>query len=279
MLFVDGTLGAGGHAAAILEQISPDGMFLGIDWDKKAAEQAKKRLMLVIQEQRLKVTLRIAAGNFGEIRDIVAQKAGKRANALLLDLGFSSDQLVSGKGFSFNRDEPLIMRYDGNIAGLTAARVLGESNEHRLAAILEQYGEEKFAKRIAKGIVKARKVKPLRTTFELVDAIRTSLPHGYRPKLHSATRTFLALRLFVNEELKNLERALKSIPDVMARDGRMAIISFHSLEDRIVKQQFRELAKNNKVRLITKKPIVPTDDEIAGNPRSRSAKLRAIQLK
>jgi 16S rRNA (cytosine1402-N4)-methyltransferase len=193
-----------------------------------------------------------------------------------MDLGFSSDQLAEeGRGFSFLRDEPLDMRLSRT--GFTAAQILNSWDESAIELILQGFGEERWAKRIAERIVERRMVKPFATTFELVEVVRSAKPKSFRDKIHPATQTFQALRIAVNGELEALELGLTKAWSALRTDGRLAVITFHSLEDRIVKNFFRDKAKEEEGRLINKKPIVASEEEIAENPRSRSAKLRIIE--
>ncbi len=279
MFYIDGTIGSGGHASSIIERIAPKGTLLGIDRDPSSVSRAKEYISHVVAEQELDVAVTIREGNFGGLAQIISEYGERRADVLLIDLGFSSDQLISGKGFSFRKDEPLIMRYDGDAGKETAAQVVNGYPEAKLAEVLKEYGGERSARRIARSIVRTRRKNRIRTTGELVEVINEALSGMYRPKLHPATRTFQALRILVNRELENLEQLLSDIPNIVAPGGRVAIISFHSLEDRLVKQRFKALASTAGAVLLTKKPITPSEGEVKRNPRSRSAKLRAITLK
>lgn len=269
---IDCTIDGGGHAMEILKKISPDGKLLGIDLDKKmiAALEAK------IKSENLN-NLIVAEGNFKNLKKIAEEKKISNVSGILIDLGWSSIQIEeSGRGFSFLKNEPLDMRYSNS--GMTAAEAVNRLDEKELADIFWQYGEERFSRRIAKKIVEARKKKRILTTFDLVEVVKTSVPRSYeRGRLHPATRVFQALRIYVNQELENLKEVLPQAVEILAPEGRLAIISFHSLEDRIVKNFFREAKKEGKLEILTKKPIVPSDEEIKANSRSRSAKLRAIK--
>ncbi len=271
--FIDGTLNGGGHALAILKEISPNGTFLGIDWDKNMIEQFKP---LVIGH---KPSVTLVNDNFKNLPMILENKKLGKADGLLLDLGLSSEQLESGdgrtgRGFSFRRDETLDMRYSEE--SKPAYEWLEKLKESELAKIIKDFGEERFASRIARAI---KKNLPIKTSKVLADIISRAVPKNYtRAKIHPATRTFQALRIFVNQELENLKTVLNCIPEILNPHGRVVVISFHSLEDRIVKYAFRNLYKENKVEILTKKPIVPSKEEILNNPRSRSAKLRAIKI-
>lgn len=265
--FIDGTVGSGGHAAEIMKRIGSKGKFLGIDWDENNLN-----------------SLVSVHGNFADLPKILEERKLGKADGLLLDLGMSSEQLErSGRGFSFLRDEPLIMRYQylgGRTSEiLTAAEVINSFSEKELADIFFKYGEERFSRRIARKIIEERRKKRILTTFELVEIIKKAVPKNYeRGRIHPATRTFLALRIFTNQELVNLEKLLNSLGQILKVGGRIAVISFNSLEDRLVKNYFRERAKNGEIEILTKKPIRPTIEEIKQNPRSRSAKLRAAIL-
>ena len=276
--FIDGTLGEGGHAIAILKQIGPRGKLLAIDWDKE--------VILNFKSQTLNFkNLILVNDSFTNLPAILKENKFGKADGLLLDLGFSSWHLEnSGRGFSFLKDEPLDMRYSSsniprmktNMPRMTAEEVINTFKENELAEIFWKYGDERFSRRIARKIIEERKRKPIRTTFNLVAIIKESVPKNYeRGRIHPATRTFLALRIFINAELENLKKVLADLPKILKVGARVAIISFNSLEDRIVKQIFKETQKSGLLKIITKKPIRPSREEIIQNPRSRSAKLRA----
>lgn len=262
---IDGTYGAGGHSALVLEQIGANGKLLALDWNEHAIHGCTERYA----EDR-RVTC--AVGNFAEMAGIARVSQFPKANGVILDLGISSDELNhSGRGFSFQEDEPLLMTYNDGEDSI--ATILKQVSENDLAVIIKTYGEERYAARIARAI---KETMPVETTRQLAEIIMRAVPNqGKKYRIHPATRTFMALRIYANKELENLETAIQNMPQVVAPGGRLAIISFHSLEDRIVKRRFREMAKEKKVTIITKKPIVPTEEEIKRNPRSRSAKLRA----
>ncbi len=276
---IDGTLGDAGHSEKILEQISPNGRLLGIDADAEAILRAKKFLENVEDRTTL------VRGNFAEIDSIVAQNNFEPVHAILIDLGWSSPQFEErGRGFSFQLDEPLDMRYDSTNGNDTAATLVQELDRDQLATIFKEYGEEKLSEQIAEAIVEKRKEQSIETTKQLTDIIL----QVYREKLktdkeipwiggiHPATKVFQALRIAVNRELDVLKEVLPKAIDVLASGGRLAIISFHSLEDRIVKHYFKS-QQGKTVNIITKKPIVCTDDEAKENPRARSAKLRIVE--
>lgn len=216
--------------------------------------------------------------NYADLPEILKENNLPKADGLLLDLGFSSAQLEkSGRGFSFLRNEILDMRYELKKGGLTAAEIINSLSEKELADVIFKYGEEGFARKIAKKIIEERKQKRILTTFDLVNAVKKTVFGNKLPL--AITRTFQAVRIYVNKELENLESILKNLQKIVKPKGRVAIISFHSLEDRLVKNCFKKLAKEGKAEILTKKPIRPSEGEIKRNPRSRSAKLRAITTK
>ncbi len=263
---IDGTYGGGGHSAALLEKIGKTGKLLAIDWNEQAAGECAEQYA---NDKRVTC----AVGNFAELPEITRLTQFPRAQGLLLDLGVSSNELEhSGRGFSFQEDEPLLMTYNDTQESVMA--LLRRASEEELADIIKTYGEERYATRIAHAIKERERKGIIETTGELSAVVETVAPRGGR--LHPATRTFMALRIAANKELDNLSCALAHIPELVAPGGRVAIISFHSLEDRLVKHCFRELKKTGHATLITKKPFIPTRDEIRVNPRSRSAKLRAL---
>jgi len=266
-LYVDGTVGPGGHAAAILERSGPEGRLLGLDRDAEVLESAGERLRPFGARARLV---------HADYRAIPRLLAGERADGVLLDLGTSSVQLdTPERGFSFRAEGPLDMRMDRS-GGETAADLVNRMSEPDLADLIYRFGEERASRRIARAIVAARRRGRIRTTAELAGIVRSAAGRARRPGLDPATRTFQALRIQVNRELEGLGPALAAIAGCLAPRGRLAVIAFHSLEDREVKQTFRLLATRG-FRILTKKPLVPGDEEMARNPRSRSAKLRAIE--
>ena len=269
---IDGTLGDGGHAAAILEQTAPDGRLLGIDLDPDARAAAAERL------QRFGTRIVIAAGNYADMAQFAGEHGFRDVAGIVLDIGIRSGQFEeSGRGFSFLRDEPLDMRFAPD-AETTAAEIVNGQSESDLTRLLREYGEERHALAIAKAIVRRRRKQTILTSVQLVDVIASAIPTGYRrAKLHFATRTFQALRIAVNGELGNLERGLTAAMTLLRPHGRVAVISFHSLEDRIVKRTFQRWAQAGRATIITKKPLTATQQEIKTNPRSRSAKLRVAE--
>jgi 16S rRNA (cytosine1402-N4)-methyltransferase len=286
-IYVDGTLGGAGHAARILEASSPDGALIGLDRDAEALRAARERLLPFGDRVKL------VHGNFAGIAEALAGFGIERIDGLLLDLGVSSHQLdMAERGFSFQQDAPLDMRMDRS-SGATAAELLNSLSEEELARIIRDFGEERWAKRIAAFIVNARGEAPIETTLRLVDIIKGAIPRGaWEERLHPATRSFQALRIAVNEELTSLEKGLDSGIRMLNRGGRVVVIAFHSLEDRIVKNSFRHFAHGctcpkglpycvcgNKplLRLLTGKPVMAGEAEVGANPRARSARLRAAE--
>ncbi len=286
-VYVDGTLGGGGHSGQILEASDPDGILLGFDRDDEAIRVAAERL------SRYGDRVRLFHRNFAELESSLKETGIDAVDGLLLDLGVSSYQLDKGdRGFSFQKDAPLDMRMDTS-CGATAEELVNNLSEKELAGIIRSYGEERWAVRIAKRIVEARRIAPLKTTLQLVDVIKGAIPRAkWEDRIHPATRTFQALRIAVNHELESLEKGLNEGIEMLRSGGRIAVISFHSLEDRIVKNIFRSFAKGcicpksaplcvcgkvPKLKVITGKPVLPGNEEIESNPRSRSAKLRVAE--
>jgi 16S rRNA (cytosine1402-N4)-methyltransferase len=271
---IDGTAGQGGHSESILKHA--DVTLLAIDADDEAVASTQLRLQKLGQRAKNAAVVR---GNFSDIKRIAHAHHLKEANKILLDLGWNMGQLASGRGFSFLHDEPLNMSYGEKPAsGFTAAEILNSWEEKTIADVLFGYGEERYARRIARAIVERREYAPFTSTLELVEVINDSVPGLYRHgKLHPATRSFQALRIAVNDELGVLERFLKDSLGILADGGRIAIITFHSIEDRLVKQTFAKWAKEGKAKLLTKKPVTATEEELSHNRPSRSAKLRGIE--
>jgi len=270
--FVDCTIGEGGHSEDILSKIGPDGKVLGIDLDPQQIVSAQ---WLNVQ---FKDRIILVNDSYVSLREIVERKNFGPINGILLDLGMSSVQLEAAhKGFSFKVDQGLDMRYNDEVNYLTAEKVVNEWPEEKIEEILRNYGEEKFSRKIAKAIVEQRKQGRIKTTFQLIEVIKSSTPSVYhRGKIHYATRTFQALRIAVNDELENVTRVLPQAISLLASDGRLVVISFHSLEDRIVKNFFASEAKKGTVKILTKKPITASTEELGKNQRARSAKLRVI---
>ncbi|TSC95618.1 MAG: 16S rRNA (cytosine1402-N4)-methyltransferase [Parcubacteria group bacterium Athens1014_26] len=273
--FIDGTFGEGGHALAILKLVGKEGKLLAIEWDKNTLDK-------LIRESHQEFSgegVIFINDNFARLPEILEEYNLGKADGLILDLGFSSNQLeLSGRGFSFNQDEPLLMTYSDD--SIPVYRILARINQKDLESIIRDFGEERFAGRVARVIVERnRRGNILKSSKELAELIKNVLPRGYeRGRIHPATRTFQALRIFANKELENLETIFKNLDKIIKIGGRVAIISFHSLEDRLVKNYFRDLGKIGKLQVFTKKPIAASDEEIMNNPRSRSAKLRAAKL-
>jgi 16S rRNA (cytosine1402-N4)-methyltransferase len=279
--FIDCTIGEGGHALAILEKTAPEGKILGIDWDQEMIKSLKSK----VETLKLSKRLILVNDSFVNLKEIVEKENFKDVEGILLDLGLSSWHLEkSGRGFTFQKDEFLDMRYGGN-SELTAEKILNKWPEKEIEKILREYGQERFAKKISKKIFEERKIKPIRTTPQLVEIIKRATPSWYHtrwapggdgyPKIHFATRTFQALRIAVNDELENLKKVLPQAIEILKKNGKLVVISFHSLEDRIVKNFFKENFQKGLCKIITKKPIRPSAEEIKSNPRSRSARLRS----
>jgi len=266
---LDCTLGAGGHSFGLLERSTPDGRLVGLDADAGAIEQAASRLAPFAGRFRL------FNRNFSELADLAPDL--EPVDAIVFDLGLSSMQLESsGRGFSFRVDEPLDMRFDPASALPTAADLLNSLAESELEQALRAYGEEPRARRLARTIVQRRVLRPFVRTGDLVAAVTAALGPA-RGRIHPATRTFQALRIAVNDELGALEAGLDAALRLLQPGGRLAVISFQSIEDRIVKWRFRGWAEAGLVHILTRKPQVPTDDELRHNPRARSAKLRVME--
>ncbi|PIZ89830.1 MAG: 16S rRNA (cytosine(1402)-N(4))-methyltransferase [Candidatus Nealsonbacteria bacterium CG_4_10_14_0_2_um_filter_35_20] len=272
--FIDCTIGEAGHSLAIIERILPNGLLLGIDWSHELIQKLK----IKYQISNIKNNLILVCDNFANLKEIVKKYVFKQVHGILFDLGLSSWHLEeSGEGFSFKKDEPLIMSYSP-APELIAKQIVNQWPGKDIERILKEYSEEKFAKRIAEEIVKARRIKPIQSTFQLVEIIKKAVPSWYQHrKIHFATKTFQALRIAVNDELNNIEKALLQALEALKPNGRLVIISFHSLEDRIIKNFFQNQAKNGLLKILTKNPLKPSLQEIKINPRSRSAKLRAAQ--
>lgn len=269
---IDCTVGAGGHAAAILERTSPDGKLLGLDLDEAALAAARSTLA------RFGSRAMLVRENYRNVTDVLPTFVSGPVQAALLDLGYSSIEIDDPtRGFSFRADGPLDMRFDRR-QELTAATVVNSWSVDDLAKTIWEYGEERYSRKIAQAIVAARRRKSIVGTLELVDVIAGAVPGFYRRGgIHFATRTFQALRIAVNDELGNVQAALPALLDALAPGGRIAVISFHSLEDRIAKEFFKDAEGEERVRIITKKPVVASEDEARKNPRSRSAKLRVAE--
>lgn len=284
--FIDGTIGGGGHTMAILEKTAPDGKVLGFDWDKEAINRCRK----ILAKYKNRVIL--INSNYTKIKEVAINEKFTKVSGILLDLGLSSDQLQqSGRGFSFQRNEPLDMRYSTDNE-LTAARILNKYSKDQLIRIFRDFGEERQAAKIAQAIIEYRKNCPFETTFQLNNLILRTKSVDPKKRIHPATQIYQALRIAVNNELENIKSVLSDCLDLLECGGRLAIITFHSLEDRIVKKYFQEESKDcrcppeipvcrcghkARLKLITRKAVRPSDKEIEENFRARSAKLRVVE--
>lgn len=286
-IYVDGTLGGAGHASKICEKLGKNGLFIGIDQDPTALAVSKERLAAYPVRQMF------VHNNFSAIKEILETIDVPLIDGMIMDLGVSSHQLdEASRGFSYMQDAPLDMRMNPN-RNFTAEDVVNGYEEEMLTKMIRDYGEEKWAKRIASFIVEARKIKPIKTTGELVEIIKKAVPAAARREgPHPAKRTFQAIRIEVNQELEILERTIRDITEALNKGGRICVITFHSLEDRIIKNIFKDLSTACKcpieypvcmcggkaaLKVITKKPILPSEEEVERNPRSRSAKLRVAE--
>ena len=274
-VIVDGTLGGGGHTFEIVKRFGKDIKIIGLDLDIDAKTRAEKILGSTPSD------FIFVNSGFQDIDKVLEDLEIKKVDKILLDLGISSFQLeIAGRGFSFLKDEPLLMtmKKEPSDTDLTARDIVNTWDEEILADIIYGFGEEKYSRKIAKMIVESRKEKEIETTFDLVKIIDEAVGKNYRGmKIHPSTRTFQALRIATNSELSNLEQVIEKGFEHLSVGGRMAIISFHSLEDRMVKQAFVKLKEKGVANVLTKKPIIPSEDEIKINPRSRSSKLRLIE--
>lgn len=283
-VYIDGTVGGGGHAVAILERIAPDGRLLGLDRDPQAVARAKKRLADFYE------SVQIVHAPYTRLEALARQHGFVPADGVLLDLGFSTLQIDDpARGFAFRFDGPLDMRYNPSGDAPTAADLVNTLPEVELADLLWRYGEERHSRRIARAIGRSR---PLETTQQLAEVILAEVGRGPDDRIHPATRTFQALRIAVNHELEMLEAVLPQAVSVLRPGGRLAVIAFHSLEDRIVKHFFKREEQDcicppelpvcrcdheATLRVLTRKPLRPSDEEVSENPRSRSARLRVIE--
>lgn len=285
-IYVDGTLGGAGHSSEIIKRLSGEGLLIGIDQDINALAASKERLAGY-------ANVKFIHSNFMEIKRILMESDIKGIDGILLDLGVSSHQLdVPERGFSYMQDAPLDMRMDTS-SGFTAREVVNNYSKSELERVIKDYGEERWASRIAEFIIRERMKKPIQTTFELVEIIKSAIPAAARREgPHPAKRTFQAIRIEVNKEIDILEKAVYDCLDVLNPGGRLCIITFHSLEDRIVKNVYKQrenpctcppsfpicvCGKKPQIKIISKKPVIPSQEEINENPRSRSAKLRIAE--
>lgn len=274
--YLDCTVGGGGHAEAILEAAGPPSRVVGIDRDPEAITVARERL------GRFGDRVRLVQGDFRELPRLISELRLEGFDGVLFDLGISSLQLDDpSRGLRFSAEGPLDMRMDRESGGLAARELLHELSEMDLTRIIREYGEERWARQIARGIVNARRQGSLETTRDLAAVVTRAIPRRFWPRrIHPATRTFQAVRIAVNQELTGLEEALEVATGHLNPGGRIAVISFHSLEDRVVKHLFRRLAAPGAVpgvRIITRRPVTPSPEERAQNPRARSAKLRGAE--
>lgn len=266
MVLVDGTLGGGGHTRLLAERVAPDGRVIAMDRDPAAVARAEQSLW--------GLPVSVACSSYGEAPEVLGEVGVEAVDGVLLDLGLSSDQLDDrDRGFSYAAEGPLDLRFDPT-SGESAARLLARLSAEHLADLIYHYGEERCSRRIARAIVERRRERPIETATDLAQIVRRAVPRDYDPRIDAATRTFQALRIAVNEELDHLETAMKRLPALLAPGGRIVAISFHSLEDRIVKVAFR---RDERLRVVTAKPLRPTPEEVAANPRARSAKLRVAE--
>ncbi len=265
-IVVDGTLGGGGHARALADRVGAAGRVVAVDVDRQAIERAHPMLA--------GLPIEVAEASYAEIPQVLSQRGIAAADAILLDIGLSSDQLADpARGFSFQSVGELDLRFSAD-HGEPAWQLVARLRERELADLIYKFGEERFSRRIARRIVERRQQAPIRTAAELADLVRSCVPRSRGHGIDPATRTFQALRIAVNDELGVLETALAKLPDCLRSGGRLAVISFHSLEDRIVKQAFRD---DPRLQRVTRRPVQATDAEVARNPRARSAKLRVAE--
>ena len=285
--YVDCTLGGAGHAKELLKRTAPNGKLIGIDLDPRAISHSKK----VLKEFGSRAI--IVHDSYINIKEIANKHNLENIHGILLDLGVSSSQLEDDTfGFSFQKKGPLIMTFSGRKHGLTAERVVNTFTREKLEEIIKTYGEERYARRIVNNIIAYRKKQPIKTTSMLVRAICDAVPKYKQSRIHPATRTFQALRIFVNDELENIRNVIPDALSVLSKGGRLAVIAFHSLEDKIVKNVFRNAFKNcicppnfpvcacshrKSIRFVTKKAVTPSMEEIQINPRARSARIRVVE--
>jgi 16S rRNA (cytosine1402-N4)-methyltransferase len=267
MVLVDGTLGGGGHARALAAGVGPNGLVIGIDRDPAAVDRAERELR--------GLPMKLAAANFRDLPELLNELEISAVDGVLLDLGISSDQLAdSSRGFSFWAEGPLDLRFDPT-SGEPARRLVNRLSPEHLTKLISAYGEERYSRRIAQAIVRRRRERPIETSAELAELVRSVVPASRdTQRLDPATRTFQALRIAVNEELKSLQIGLRRIPACLRPGGRLAVISFHSLEDRMVKEAY---LADQRLKVLTRRPLRPSEREVDDNPRSRSAKLRVAE--
>jgi 16S rRNA (cytosine1402-N4)-methyltransferase len=273
-MLLDCTVGLGGHAEALLDAAGPEATLLGVDVDEANLQLARQRL------ERFGERVRLFQANFSEADEVLAQAGAAAVDVILADLGIASTQLDDPqRGLSFRADGPLDMRLDPRQTR-TASDLVNTLGETELADLVYEFGEERYSRRIARAIVAARTGRRIERTAELAEIVAKAMPAATkrtRRGVHPATRTFQALRIAVNDEMASLDRLLERLPDLLAPGGRAGIISFHSLEDRRVKRAFASWADTGRAKRLSRKPVTPAEDEMAANPRSRSAKLRGIE--
>ncbi|MFA7201523.1 MAG: 16S rRNA (cytosine(1402)-N(4))-methyltransferase RsmH [Candidatus Paceibacterota bacterium] len=276
MTVIDATTNGGGHAREIIKRIFPGGVFVGIDWDREIIERTEKEIRTEFSSQD-QSKLKFVWSNYADIQNVCEKEKITSVNAIIADLGFSSLQIESPqRGMSFMREGPLDMRY--NISSrIPAYEVINSFSKEALADIIHTYGEERYARAIAEKIVIERKKERIYTTRQLAELIEQMVPQYKRGGIHPATRTFQALRIYVNGEFENIQKLLTDAPSILAPQGRLGIITFHSLEDRRIKQGFKDLVDQGIGISITKRPLIPTEKDIQENPRARSAKLRVFE--
>lgn len=273
-VIVDATVGTGGHSKGILERILPGGKIIGVDRDQESLAVAKEKLL------QFGDACEFIQGNFCQIDTILGSLGIQKIDGILFDLGISSFQLDNPeRGFSFQYEGPLDMRLDRN-SYISAYDLVNNLNEEEISSLLWTFGQERWHNRIARFLVEERERHPIATTLELAGIVLKAIPYKYRYRyyrIHPATRTFLSIRIAVNRELENLEMAINKAVEFLERKARICVISFHSLEDRVVKQSFRRLSTEGKIDIVTPKPLIPMPAEIEANPSSRSAKFRVAQ--
>ncbi len=271
---IDGTFGEGGYTREFLGAVGDNGTVLAVDLSPVAIKNGKNRF----SGEMASGNLIFKQGNFSELGESFINPLVEKADGLVLDLGFSSPEIEDyGRGFSFMRDEPLLMTYEDSKEPLRDA--LRRLKKDEIEKILRDYSGERFARKIADSIYETQRKKPIETTFELVDAIKKILPRNYEMgRIHPATRTFLAFRIFINDELGAIEKVLRDSKYILKPGGRVVVVSFQSLEDKVVKNEFKNMEKDGLGKILTKKPIPPSRNEILNNRRSRSAKLRALEI-
>lgn len=274
-IYIDATINGGGHSAAIAERIGPRGILVGVDLDCDLIEAAKFK----IKKSKLKIKFIPLCENYANLKVIVEEHKLGGVDGILFDLGFSSHHIEkSGRGFSFRKNEPLDMRYNTKDNELTAEKIINTWSREAIENLLQNYGEEQFARSIARGILRERNSKKIAATGELAKIVEQNVPAWYlKRRIHPATKTFQALRIAVNRELENLEKVLPQAVELLKPGGRLIIISFQSLEDRIAKNFFKQKEKEGVLKVLTPKPLISSLQEVKDNPRARPAKLRAAE--